>query len=142
MNEVVRHFAAATEALRAETWAAWRLGPSVSYPIDLGNPESLDEAVMQAMGQMRHPGDMLAVQCSHVGRGRHILWQFKVQQSSKIGIWRDSTNGGRKVFVGRLEAKLLSEVALASPFAPVEPFDAFRDDPRGRDLSVVEGDVW
>jgi hypothetical protein len=28
-------------------------------------------------------------------------------------------------------------VALAAPFAPVEPFDAFRDDPVGIDRSLV-----
>jgi hypothetical protein len=126
-------------ARECETWSAWRLGERESYPLELGHPETLDEAVMHAMGQVVFPGTILAVQHSHAGTRKHTLWQFQIKQSTKHGTWRDSTNGGRKVFVGRLEPKLISQIALAEPFAPVLPFDAFRDDPVGVDRQMVEG---
>jgi hypothetical protein len=136
--ETLRHFAAAVTTLRAETWTAWRLGERESLPIDLGQPETLDDALLAAMGRVTDSGQIVAIQHSHAGRRQHTLWQFRVTRSTKRGVWRDSTDGGRKVFVGKLEAKLLCCVALAAPFAPVLPFDAFRDDPVGVDRSVVE----
>jgi hypothetical protein len=136
--ETLRHFAAAVTTLRAETWTAWRLGERESLPIDLGQPETLDDALLAAMGRVTDSGQIVAIQHSHAGRRKHTLWQFRVTRSTKRGVWRESTNGGRPVFVGKLEPKLLCEVALAAPFAPVLPFDAFRDDPVGVDRSVVE----
>ena len=140
-NTIVSDFAAAQRAVAvpAEQWTAWRLGERESYPIDLGQPETLDDALMAAMGRVTDSGQIVAIQHSHTGRGKHTLWQFKVSRSTKRGTWRDSTNGGRRVFVGRLEPKLLfGPVAMAAPFAPVEPFDAFKDDPVGVDRSLVE----
>lgn len=136
-QQVISHFAAAVESIRAETWSAWHLGERVSYPIELNAPDTLDEAVMQAMGRVIHPGTILAIQCSHHGLGKHTLWQFAVKRSGKVGTWRDSTNGGRKVFVGRMEPKLFAQVSLAAPFAPVLRFDALRDGAVGADLQLV-----
>jgi hypothetical protein len=136
--ETLRRFDAAVTTLRAETWTAWRLGERESLPIDLGQPETLDDALMAAMGRATDAGQIIAIQRSHAGRRQHTLWQFRVTRSTKKGTWRAATDGGRPVFVGKLEAKLLCEVALAAPFAPVEPFDAFRDDPVGVDRDVVE----
>lgn len=123
---------------RAESWQAWKLGERESYPI---TPicDTLDQATQQALRALCwQPGDTLAIQHSHAGRNIHTLWLFTVKQSTKVGIWRESTNGGRKVFVGKLLAKPICQTALAEPFAPVRPFDAFRDDPVGRDLTLVE----
>jgi hypothetical protein len=136
--ETLRHFAAAVTTLRAETWAAWRLGERESLPIDLGAAETLDDALLAAMGRVTDSGQIVAIQHSHAGRRQHTLWQFRVTRSTKKGTWRPAYDGGRPVFVGKLEPKLLCEVAMAAPFAPVEPFDAFRDDPVGVDRSVVE----
>jgi hypothetical protein len=136
--ETLRHFAAAVTTLRAETWTAWRLGERESLPIDLGQPETLDDALLAAMGRVTDSGQIVAIQHSHAGRRQHTLWQFRVTRSTKKGTWRPAYDGGRPVFVGKLEPKLLCEVAMAAPFAPVEPFDAFRDDPVGVDRSVVE----
>lgn len=138
MNEQVRHFRAAVATLRAETWSAWRLGERESYPLVLGDPETLDEALMAATAQATDSGQIIAIQHSHAGRRQHTLWQFRVTRSKHKGTWRDSTNGGRKVFVGKLEAKLIAQIALAEPFAPALPFDAFRDCPVGRDSGLVE----
>jgi hypothetical protein len=137
-QQTLSHFAAAVTTLRAETWSAWRLGERESLPIDLGQPETLDDALLAAMGRVTDSGQIVAIQHSHAGRRQHTLWQFRVTRSTKKGTWRAATDGGRPVFVGKLEAKLLCEVALAAPFAPVEPFDAFRDDPVGVDRDVVE----
>jgi hypothetical protein len=139
--ETLRRFEAATASLqRAETWAAWRLGERESLPIDLGQPETLDDALMAAMGRVTDSGQVIAIQRSHAGRGKHTLWQFRVTRSTKKGTWRAATDGGRPVFVGKLEPKLLCEVALAAPFAPVLPFDAFRDDPVGNDPQIVNAE--
>jgi hypothetical protein len=137
--ETLRRFAAAVTTLRAETWSAWRLGERESLPIDLGAAETLDEALLAAMGRVTDSGQIVAIQHSHAGRRQHTLWQFRVTRSTKKGTWRAATDGGRPVFVGKLEAKLLCKTALAAPFEPVEPFDAFRDDPVGRDLTLIEG---
>src|SRR5690606_19273755 len=140
LSAIVNHFAAAQRAVAtpAETWTAWRLGERESIPIDVGQPATLDDALIAAMGRVTQAGEIVAVQHSHTGRGKHTLWQFKVKRSTKVGTWRDSENGGRRVFVGRLEPKLICQTAMAAPFAPVEPFDAFRDDAVGRDLTLVE----
>jgi hypothetical protein len=137
---VLRHFAAAVTTLRAETWTAWRLGERESLPIDLGQPETLDDALMAAMGRVTDSGQVIAIQRSHAGRRQHTLWQFRVTRSGRKGTWRPAYDGGRPVFVGKLEPKLLCKTALAAPFEPVRPFDAFRDDPVGVDRSVVEAD--
>lgn len=123
--------------VNAESWQAWTLGERESLPIALDAPEGLDEAVMQAVARCK-PGDVLAVQYSHAGRRSHTLWQFAIRRSSKVGIWRDATDGGRRVFVGRLEPKLVCQTALAAPLQPVLRFDALRDDPVGVDRSLVE----
>lgn len=140
LSAIVSHFAAAQRAVAvpAEQWTAWRLGERESIPLDVGHPETLDDALAAAMGRVTQAGEIVAVQHSHTGLRKHTLWQFAVKRSTKKGFWRDSTNGGRRVFVGKLEPKLLSEVALAAPFQPVEPFDAFRDDPVGVDRALVE----
>jgi hypothetical protein len=128
-------------ALRCDQWQAWRLGERESYALDLGTPETLDDAVMAALGQALDAGHIIAIQHSHAGQGSHTLWQFKTTRSKHKGIWRDALDGGRRVFVGKLEAKLLvGPVALAAPFEPTRPFDAFRDDPVGRDVRIVEGE--
>lgn len=137
MNAITGAFTAKLRPLQAECWQAWSLGERDSLPIALDAPDGLDEAVMQAVAHCQ-PGGTLAVQYAHAGRRSHALWLFAVKRSSKVGMWRESTNGGRKVFVGRLEPKLICQSALAAPFAPVEAFDAFRDDPVGRDLTLVE----
>jgi hypothetical protein len=138
--ETLRRFDAAVTTLRAETWTAWRLGERESYPLDLGQPETLDDALMAAMGRATDAGQIVAIQRSHAGSRKHTLWQFKTSRSTKKGTWRDAYDGGRRVFVGKLEAKLIvGPVALAAPFAPVEPADVLAD-PVGRDLQLISGD--
>lgn len=135
-------FAASVESLqRADSWQAWKLGERQSHPIALDTaPDTVGEVVWRALSAMAwHSGDTLAIQHSHDGSGKHTLWLFAVKASKSKGSWRDSTNGGRKVLVAGLDAKPLSMTVLAAPFAPVLPFDAFRDDPTGFDRQMVEG---
>jgi hypothetical protein len=120
-----------------EQWQAWRMGQQSSYPIYLEGPETAPEAVEQALqAACFHRGETLAVLYTHEGRDERWLWLYSVKVSTTKGTWRPSTNGGRPVFVGKPEAKLVVSAPVQS-FAPVEPFDAFRDDPRGIDLSLV-----
>jgi hypothetical protein len=141
MSRETEQFFAAVDAMRAETWSAWLLGKQSSYPIDLPRVETLDEALSVAVRNTGDTGDMVAIQRSHAGRGKHTLWLFTVKRSTKHGTWRESYNGGRKVFVGNLEAKQAAQIELAAPFSPALAFDAFRDDPVGRDAGVIEGVV-
>ena len=136
---VLSHFNTAVETLRADHWTAWRMGERESYPIYLEGAETLPEAVAQAMcvGAWKS-GDKLAVLYTHAGRNERTLTLYAIKVSTTKGMFRPSTNGGRQVFVGRAEPKLIFETAVQS-FAPVEPFDAFRDDPTGRDSQLVEG---
>ena len=121
-----------------ESWQAWKLGEGVSYPLRIGSPVDLDEALAPAVADACwQPSDVLAIQRSHAGKGEHTLWQFTVKRSTKRGTWRESTCGGGRVFVGSMEPKPLGKpVALAAPFSPLEPFDPF-EDPVGIDRGMV-----
>lgn len=135
---ITNDFAEKLAPLNVESWQAWKLGERESLPIKLDAPAMLDEAVAQALtNACWHPGDTLAVQYGHAGLRKFTLWQFAVRRSTKRYRWRPATDGGAPVKVCEPEAKLLSQVALAAPFAPVLRFDAFRDDAVGRDLSLV-----
>lgn len=126
------------QPIRADEWRAWRLGERESDEVALNAPETLNETVRQALvGLCWHSRDVLAVQYRHSGLGKIMLWQFAIRRSTKRGTWRAAYDGGRKVFVGALEPKLICETALAAPFTPVLRFDAFRDDAVGRDLTLV-----
>lgn len=132
-------FAQKVAAARAESWSAWNLRERESDAILLTPCDTLDQVVAQALERGGwQSGDILAVQQSHAGRGKHTLWQFKITRSGKVGTWRESTNGGGRVLVGRMEPKLVCQVALAAPLQPVLRFDAFRDGVVGRDLALVE----
>lgn len=136
---ITNDFAAKVAPLNAESWQAWRLGERESLPIPLHAPATLNEAMAQALSATGwNAGDTLAVQYSHAGLRKFTLWQFTIRRSTRNGTWRAATDGGRRVFVGNLEPKLICETALASAFAPVLRFDAFRDDAVGRDLTLVD----
>lgn len=131
-------FAEKVRPVNAEQWSAWRLGERESYPIELGSPETLDEAVRQALtGIAFHPKDTLAVLYTHAGLRKSTLWLYAIKRSTKRGTWRDSANGGRRVFVGNLEPVLTLQTEVAA-FAPTLRFDAFRDDAVGVDRQLVE----
>lgn len=134
----VERFDGAVRAIRAEQWSAWKLGERDSRPLALDAPETLDEAVAQAMATCcPQRGDRLAIHLTHAGKRKATLWLYEVKQSATIKAWRPASDGsGRKVAVHAMEAKLwLQTEAL---FSPVEAFDAFRDDASGRDCSLVE----
>ena len=131
-------FAQKLRPLNAEQWSAWRLGERESDPVPPIGPDTLDDAVRQALHKLAvQPGDILAVQYTHAGLRKHTLWQFAVKRSTKRYRWRPATDGGKPVKVHELEPKLIAQTALAAPLAPVERFDAFRDDAVGRDLTLV-----
>lgn len=133
---IITRFNAAVESLPIESWQAWKLGEQVSYPIAI-HAETLPDVLQQAMaGTCWNPGDRLAVQHSHAGRKEHVLRLYTVRKS-KAGFWRDASNGGRKVFVPLLIPTLDIQIPLTAPFAPVEAFDAFRDNAVGLDLTLV-----
>lgn len=137
-QQALAHFANAVDQLRpVEHWRAWKLSDPVSYPLPI-NADSLAEAVCQAMTAIAwRSGDRLAVQYTHEGRKVSYLYLYGIKISSKRGRYVNSTNGGRKVWQGSPEPSLLVEIPVAA-FAPVEAFDALRDDPVGRDLQLVE----
>lgn len=138
-QQVLSHFAAAVETLPIETWQAWKLGERESYPIDLDHPNGLQAAMDQALvGGCWNRGDTLALTFSHAGRAEQTLWLYTIKQEAKPVYRRDPISGDT-VRSQRLYPVLIAETKLAAPFAPAEPFDAFRDCPVGRDLTLVEG---
>lgn len=138
-QSTLRQFSAATGSLRrAESWQAWNLHQDQSDAIPLTPCEAIGDAVTQALERGGwQSGDTLAVQHSHAGTRSHTLWQFRVTRSTRKGFWRAATDGGRPVFVGKMEAKLFAQVSLAAAFEPVLRFDALRDDAVGVDRSLV-----
>lgn len=141
MNDqaTIAHFAAAVEPLqRVVTFKAWRLRERESYPAKLLSPASFDEARDQALALTGwNAKDTMAVLREDAGRNKRTLRLYQIKRSTKRYSYRAATDGGRPVRVGALEATLISE-AQVHAFEPVEPFDAFRDDPVGRDLTLVE----
>lgn len=137
MNTYQGAFAQKLRPLHAESWTAWRLGERQSYPIELDAPASLDDALTQAVAHCSDRGETLAILYSHAGLRKNTLWLYAVKRSTKKGTWRAAYDGGRKVFVGKLEPKLICETAMAS-FAPVEAFDALRDNPTGVDPALID----
>jgi hypothetical protein len=131
-------FAEKLRPVNAESWSAWRLGERESDALPLNAPNTLDEAVHQALTAIAfQPKDTLAVLYTHAGRNRRTLWLYAIKRSRKRGTLRAATDGGRKVFVGNLEPVLTLQTEVAS-FAPILRFDAFKDDPTGIDRSLVE----
>jgi hypothetical protein len=132
-------FAASVESLhRADSWQAWKLGEQQSHPIALDRPNGLQAAIDQAVvGACWNRGDTLAVTHQHAGRAETTLWLHTIKQEAKPVYRRDPVTGAA-VRSQRLYPVLVSQVALAAPFAPVEAFDAFRDDPVGVDRTVVD----
>jgi hypothetical protein len=121
-----------------EHWQAWKLGECESYLLPVDRPNRLEAALDQALvGACWNRGDTLAVQHSHAGRGNHTLWLYTIKQESKPQYRRDPITG-EAARSQRLYPVLVTQTALTAPFAPVDPFDAFRDDPVGRDLTLVE----
>lgn len=134
---ILRQFDAATAALRSVTFKAWKLGENESYPATLHAPEDFGEAVDQALALMSwNAKDVLAVLRIDAGRKQQTLRLYAVKRSTKRYAYRAAYDGGKPVRVGALEAVLISEAAVES-FKPVEPFDAFRDNAAGRDLTLV-----
>jgi hypothetical protein len=128
----------ASKLPNAESWQAWRVGERESDAATLDAPTTLDEAIAQAMATMCwHPGDTLAVLYTHTGLSKRTLWLHTIRSSTKRYSWRQATDGGRPVKVAALEPKLILQTEVAA-FAPIERFDAFRHDPAGVDLHLVE----
>lgn len=138
-QQTLRQFDAAVQTLRSVTFSAWKLGEQQSYPATLHSPEDFAEAVDQALALMAwNAKDVLAVLRTDAGRGRKTLRLYQVKRSTKRFAYRAAYDGGKPVRVGALEAVPLIETAVRE-FAPVEPFNAFRDNAVGIDRSVVEG---
>jgi hypothetical protein len=126
-------------AERSITFKAWR----DDRPVTAGLPAftCIDEAA-DYLAPLSPKGTVLTILMTDTGRNKSAVAFYKVRESSKRYTWRASTNGGKPVKVGALEPQLLHVLDVLS-FVPAEAFDAFRDEPTGRDFGlVVKQEEW
>jgi hypothetical protein len=119
-------------AERAITFKAWRNDRPAETPADA---TSIEE-VAQALAATSPRGTVLTIHMIDAGRNKQTVAFYTVRASSKRYSWRPAYDGGRPVKVPALEPHLLHCLDVHA-FAPVEAFDALRDDAVGRDLSLV-----
>lgn len=130
-----------TDAFPALAFKAWRVGQGgngIAIPADL--PDGIETAEQAAAHAGANHKDSVIVLASDDARRpeqRHIVHVYLIKKSSTKGFWRDAYDGGRKLFEGKLEPTLISRFAVNPGFDPVRPFDAFHDDPVGRDGTLV-----
>lgn len=129
-------FKAAVESLqRAVTFKAWRLrdGPT-AYPIELPPCDTIEDAVAAAKPSLGHK-DRLFILEDGAGCGEAFQHGWTVRRKSAPRYVRGDDGLTKPVH----DLDLYDHFALAvAAFEPVRPFDAFRDDASGRDLSLVE----
>lgn len=124
----------------AVSFKAWTVGTTgIAYPADLpGDIETPDQAA--TMAGAIHKDSVIVLHTNDALRfeKRHTVSIYTVKRSTKKGTWRAAYDGGRPVFVGNLEAHLVTRFNVAAGFSPIEPPDCIAD-PVGRDLTLVEG---
>lgn len=122
---------------RATTFQAWRVTQSAAYPARLAAPDTLDDAVAQALvGNCIQHKETLLVRVTPPTGPSH-LHAFVVKQKSQPVWVRDDSTGVSKPIRPLYAAPIFSMAIDA--FMPTLPFDALRDPAHGRDLSLVEG---
>lgn len=119
----------------AVTFRAWR-ACGEAYPIDLGEPAILTDALNEALarGCLQHK-DTLLICRDDIRTGRSELHAWTIKRKSQPRYVRGS-DGTSKAVHDLYAAELFT--CPVTGFYPIEPFDAFRDDPVGVDRTLVE----
>lgn len=142
MNDISIHrtrqqFTAAVNSLhRATVFTAWRGNIAIENPA-LAAAQDFDQALAAVLDHCQ-PKTALFILRDDSGRGEQVLRVYRIVASTKRYFYRAAYDGGRPVRVALPDAKLDAEIPVLA-FEPVAPFDALRDDPVGRDLTLVEG---
>ena len=102
--------------MNAETFRAWR---DNGTELDVADAADLAEAVELAKPQTAHKTHFVIEQT----KGARRYWHhYAVTKSSTKGFYRDSYDGGPRVFVGFCEAKFLYSMQVYAPLEPVAPW--------------------
>lgn len=126
MNQLSRIPAARAQELPRDTFEAWRQN---GEPLETSGANTLEEAINLAAPFVKHK-DHFFIQHNRAD-ARRFLHVYYVPKSTKKGVWRESYDGGPKVFEGFCEVKELFATQIDAPFSPVAPYQWSQDDPTG-----------
>lgn len=140
MNAETANRAAPYHPERAVTFAAWRNSAPVKNCAALLAATTFDEAIAALTpGALHRSSDVVvSILRTDFGRGNKTLALYGFKRSSRHYTYRPALDGGRPVREAKILPVLLHAMDVLA-FEPTPPFDAFRDDPVGRDLTLVEG---
>lgn len=124
------------DAERATVFRAWRVTPLGTYPIDIGQPDTFAEAENEAqLGTGLSHKDTLLIHERDDAKRAGTLRSYSVVK--KAAVWRRNELTGLSE---RFEPLAIKPGFLLPiyQFEPTLPFDAFRDNATGVDLTLVE----
>lgn len=102
--------------MSAETFRAWRDNGTA---LDVAAATTLAEAIDLAKPNCQHKTHFVIEQTKGA---RRFLHHYAVTKSTTKGFYRDSYDGGPRVFVGFCEAKFLFTMQVYAPLEPVAPW--------------------
>jgi len=103
--------------IAADTFKAWRANGT---PLDVSAATTLDEARDLAAPQTEHKACFVIEETT--ARARRFLHTYSVTKSTKRGYYRESYDGGPKVFQGFCEPKHVMTAQIYTPYEPVAPW--------------------
>lgn len=119
----------------AIVFRAWRLSGEVARPLDIGQPVDLAEALAAAQAHFWAHKDRLFIHERNDARRTGTLHAYALRK--KKAIYVRNPLSGLSERVELLDTDLLFSLPVDA-FEPTRAFDALRDDPVGRDLTLVE----
>lgn len=123
------------EAERSVTFKAWRSNRPVTDCPTLAIAQTLQQAIAAVEPGTAHKAMVFVLQ-EDAGRNEKLLAICTMRQESRTS-WRRNPVTGASEPVRRTYLDVL-HILPVREFKPLPPFDAFRDDPVGRDLQLVE----
>lgn len=121
---------------RATTFRAWINNREIEGCTALAEALTFEEAVAAVEHWANHK-DSLSVLRDDAGKRSKLLQVYAIKRESK-NTWRRDPMTGLSEPYRKQYAALVYTMAVDA-FEPTRPFDAFRDNAVGRDLSLVEG---
>lgn len=121
----------------ATTYRAWRTTPGGTFPLDIGEPDTLADALNEAkLGTGLAHKDGLYIHAFDARTNRGTLHSYIVVK--KAAQWPRDPITGLPKRVEPLDFKLVGHPLAIDDFEPRRPFDALRDDATGFDRTLVE----
>jgi hypothetical protein len=109
---------ARAERLNALTFTAWKVGGGVNYPLDIGQAETLADAVTEACRRCQHK-DVFVVLQRNALNGAAMLANYVVKQGAHR--WVRASGAAHEVKQKTFKPELLFSMAVDT-FVPIEPF--------------------